>query len=141
MGHPRSESIMRWVWDANRGRPVRENATLTFGSDGNLVLADVDGKVAWQTGMANRGVVGLSLRPNGNLVLYDDKGQFIWQSFHRPTDTILVGQTIRATGPSILIVPDRACQRAVLLRDGKTILGYVFSEHEFTIAPSILRIR
>lgn len=69
---------MRWVWDANRGKPVRENATLTFGSDGNLVLADVDGKVAWQTGTANKGVVGLDLLLNGNLVLYDDKGRYIW---------------------------------------------------------------
>ncbi|KAL3576190.1 hypothetical protein D5086_021473 [Populus alba] len=38
MGHRRSESIMRWVWDANR---------------------------AWQTGTANKGVVGLNLLPDG----------------------------------------------------------------------------
>ncbi|KAH0697018.1 hypothetical protein KY290_014449 [Solanum tuberosum] len=35
MGHRRSESIMRWVWEANRGKPVRENATLTFDDFGN----------------------------------------------------------------------------------------------------------
>ncbi|KAI3466736.1 hypothetical protein Pfo_023399 [Paulownia fortunei] len=98
MGHRRSESIMRWVWDANRGKPVRENATLTFGSDGNLVLADVDGTVAWQTSTASNGVVGLDLLPNGNLVLYDTKGKYIWQSFDHPTDTLLVGQTLKATG-------------------------------------------
>ncbi|CAI9087283.1 OLC1v1021320C1 [Oldenlandia corymbosa var. corymbosa] len=103
MGDRRSESIMRWVWDANRGSPVRENATLTFGSDGNLVLADVDGKVVWQTGTANKGVVGLSLLPNGNLVLYDTKGNFVWQSFDHPTDTLLVGQAIKATGPTRLV--------------------------------------
>ncbi|KAK2969504.1 hypothetical protein RJ640_017344 [Escallonia rubra] len=103
MGHRRSESIMRWVWDANRGKPVRENATLTFGADGNLVLADVDKKVAWQTGTANKGVVGLGLLPNGNLVLYDGKGKFIWQSFDHPTDTLLVGQALRATGPNGLV--------------------------------------
>ncbi|CAK9148136.1 unnamed protein product [Ilex paraguariensis] len=89
MGHRRSESIMRWVWDANRSKLVPENATLTFGSDGNLVLANVDGKVAWQTGTANKGVVGLDLLPNGNLVLYDSKGKFVWQSFNHPTDTLL----------------------------------------------------
>ena len=43
MGTPRSGSIRRWVWEANRSRPVRENATLTFGADGNLILADADG--------------------------------------------------------------------------------------------------
>ncbi|KAK8330947.1 hypothetical protein V6Z11_A10G041200 [Gossypium hirsutum] len=78
MGSPRSKSIMRWVWEANRGRLVRENATLTFGSDGNLVLADADGTVAWQTATANKG-----------------KGKFIWQSFKHLTDTLLVGQTLR----------------------------------------------
>ncbi|TYH48073.1 hypothetical protein ES332_D10G042900v1 [Gossypium tomentosum] len=90
MGSPRSESIVRWVWEANRGRLVRENATLTFGSDGNLVLADADGTVAWQTATANKGVVGLKILPNGNLVLYDKKGKFIWQSFDHPTDTLLL---------------------------------------------------
>jgi hypothetical protein len=32
------DSMMRWVSEANRSNPVRENATLTFGKDGNLVL-------------------------------------------------------------------------------------------------------
>ncbi|KAL8511618.1 hypothetical protein ACS0TY_018140 [Phlomoides rotata] len=104
MGHGRSESIMRWVWDANRGKPVRENATLTLGSNGNLVLADVDGSVTWQTSTANKGVVGLELLQNGNLVLYDSKGKYVWQSFDYPTDTLLVGQALRVNGgPTKLI--------------------------------------
>ncbi|MBA0748771.1 hypothetical protein Gogos_002760 [Gossypium gossypioides] len=80
MGSPRSESIMRWVWEANRGRPV-----------------------PWQTATANKGVVGLKILPNGNLVLYDKKGKFIWQSFDHPTDTLLVGQTLRSNGPNKLV--------------------------------------
>lgn len=51
--------------------PVRENATLTFGKDGNLVLADADGRLAWQTNTASKGVVGLKLLSNGNMVLHD----------------------------------------------------------------------
>lgn len=103
MGTRSSESVMKWVWDANRAKPVRENSTLSFGKDGNLVLADMDGHVAWETGTANKGVVGLELLPNGNLVLYDKKRKFIWQSFDYPTDTILVGQSLRANGPNKLV--------------------------------------
>ncbi|XAR56469.1 hypothetical protein NMG60_11036974 [Bertholletia excelsa] len=95
MGTVRSESLMRWVWEANRGQPVRENATLTFGTDGNLILADADGRIAWQTGTANEGVVAFKLLPNGNMVLLDSKGNFVWQSFDSPTDTLLVGQSLR----------------------------------------------
>ncbi|MBA0816625.1 hypothetical protein Gohar_001266 [Gossypium harknessii] len=103
MGLTRSESLFRWVWEANRGNPVRENATLTFGSDGNLVLADVDGRIAWQTNTANKGVTGFKVLPNGNMVLHDSKGNFIWQSFDYPTDTLLAGQSLRLGGATKLV--------------------------------------
>ncbi|PHU12695.1 Epidermis-specific secreted glycoprotein EP1 [Capsicum chinense] len=103
MGTVRSESLMRWVWEANRGNPVKENATFTFGTDGNLVLADADGRIAWQTNTANKGVTGFKLLPNGNMVLHDSKGKFLWQSFNYPTDTLLVGQTLRLSGPNKLV--------------------------------------
>ncbi|KAF2287319.1 hypothetical protein GH714_039618 [Hevea brasiliensis] len=45
MGTVRSESLMRWVWEANRGNPVGEKATLIFGTEGNLVLADANGRM------------------------------------------------------------------------------------------------
>jgi hypothetical protein len=103
MATTRSESLFRWVWEANRGNPVHENATLTFGSNGNLVLADADGRVAWQTNTANKGVVGFKLLSNGNMVLLNSKGNFIWQSFDYPTDTLLVGQSLRAKGVNKLV--------------------------------------
>ncbi|KAK8985596.1 hypothetical protein V6N11_068844 [Hibiscus sabdariffa] len=102
-GVERDEDLMRWVWDANRNDPVRENATLTFGEDGNFVLADVDGRVVWQTDMANKGVMGIRLLPNGNLVLFDKNGNFVWQSFDYPTDTLLVGQSVRINGRNKLV--------------------------------------
>ena len=102
-GIPNDESLMRWVWDANRHRPVRENATLSFGRNGNLVLADADARVAWQTNTANKGVTGIKLLPNGNLVLHDKNGRFVWQSFDHPTDTLLVGQSVRINGRSKLV--------------------------------------
>lgn len=106
MGTVRSESLMRWVWEANRGNPVGENATFSLGQDGNLVLAHADGRIAWQSGTKNKGVVGFKIQPNGNMVLYDSKGKFIWQSFDSPTDTLLVGQTLRAKGPTKLVSRD-----------------------------------
>ena len=84
MGDHHSESLMCRVWEADRGKPVGENATLTFRPDGNLVLADANGTLAWQTAT---GVAGLNLRPNGNLVLHDGNNSFVWQSFDHPTDT------------------------------------------------------
>ncbi|KAB2615997.1 epidermis-specific secreted glycoprotein EP1-like [Pyrus ussuriensis x Pyrus communis] len=48
-------------------KPVGENAILTFGTNGNLVLAHANGKVAWQTNTADKGVVGFKLLPNGNM--------------------------------------------------------------------------
>ncbi|GMJ05306.1 hypothetical protein like AT1G78830 [Hibiscus trionum] len=93
-GVERDEDLMRWVWDANRNDPVRENATLTFGEDGNFVLADVDGRVVWQTNTANKGVTGIRLLPNGNLVLFDKNENFVWQSFDYPIDTLDFGDIV-----------------------------------------------
>ncbi|KAK4793843.1 hypothetical protein SAY86_011837 [Trapa natans] len=104
MGLVRSESLFRWVWEANRGNPVGENATLTLGADGNLVLADADGRIAWQTNTANKGVVGFKLLSDGNMVLHDTKGSFVWQSFDSPTDTLLVGQSLKAGGAAAKLV-------------------------------------
>ncbi|KAJ8771060.1 hypothetical protein K2173_023385 [Erythroxylum novogranatense] len=103
MGTVRSEGLMRWVWEANRGNPVGEKATLTFGKDGNLVLAHADGRIAWQTNTANKGVVGFELLSNGNMVLCDSKRRFVWQSFNSPTDTLLVGQSLKLGGVSKLV--------------------------------------
>ncbi|KAK2638780.1 hypothetical protein Ddye_026575 [Dipteronia dyeriana] len=103
MGIQRTEPLYRWVWEANRAKPVRENATLTLGTDGNLVLAEADGTVVWQTNTANKGVVAFKLLSNGNMVLHDSKGKFIWQSFDYPTDTLLVGQSLRVGGVTKLV--------------------------------------
>ncbi|XP_057452317.1 EP1-like glycoprotein 3 [Lotus japonicus] len=59
--------------------------------------------VRWQTNTANKGVVAFRLLPNGNVVLLDGNGKFVWQSFDHPTDTILVGQYLRASGPYELV--------------------------------------
>ncbi|TKY49193.1 Epidermis-specific secreted glycoprotein EP1 [Spatholobus suberectus] len=82
---------------------VGENATFSLGTDGNLVLANADGRIAWQTNTANKGVVAFKLLPNGNIVLLNAKGNFIWQNFDHPTYTFLIDQYLRAKGPSKLV--------------------------------------
>ncbi|MCL7023319.1 hypothetical protein MKW94_018820 [Papaver nudicaule] len=97
------QPLRRWVWAANLNRPVNKNATLTFGTDGNLVLAEASGRFAWQTGTRNKGVTDLKLLPNGNLVLLNKNGGVVWQSFDHPTDTLLNGQSLRGDGSNKLV--------------------------------------
>ncbi|KAJ0256617.1 Bulb-type lectin domain-containing protein [Hirschfeldia incana] len=103
VGSRRDLDYPRWIWDANRNNPVGDNSTLSFGRDGNLVLAELDGQVKWQTNTANKGVTGFEILPNGNMVLHDKNGKFIWQSFDYPTDTLLVGQSLKLNGVNKLV--------------------------------------
>ncbi|CAL5200991.1 unnamed protein product [Lathyrus oleraceus] len=103
IGLRRSEQLFRWVWEANRGNPVDENATFSLTTNGNLELANSNGRIVWQTNTSNKGVVAFRLLPNGNMVLIDAKGKFIWQSFDHPTDTLLVDQYLKPNGPSKLV--------------------------------------
>ncbi|KAK4752956.1 hypothetical protein SAY87_021754 [Trapa incisa] len=153
MGLEWSESLYRWVWEANRGNPVGENATLSLGADGNLVLADAGGRIAWQTNTANKGVVGFELLPNGNMVLRDSKGKFVWQSFDSPTDTLLVGQSLRAgavsklvsrasavdnlNGPySLVLEPTNGLSLYYTGKNNKKPLLYYSSAQSFSVLPS-----
>lgn len=82
------------VWSANRNNPVRINATLELTSDGNLVLQDADGSVAWSTNTNGKSVVGLKLTDMGNLVLFNKTDAAVWQSFDHPTDSLVPGQKL-----------------------------------------------
>nr|CAB3475834.1 unnamed protein product [Digitaria exilis] len=65
--------ILRVVWSANRGRPVRENATLTFATTGDLLLRDADGSLVWSTATSGQSVARMTMTKSGNLVLFDGK--------------------------------------------------------------------
>ncbi|KAL9454050.1 hypothetical protein AB3S75_009619 [Citrus x aurantiifolia] len=82
------------VWSANRNNPVRINGTLELTSDGNLVLQDADGAIAWSTNTSGKSVVGLNLTDMGNLVLFDKNKAAVWQSFDHPTDSLVPGQKL-----------------------------------------------
>ncbi|KAJ0964864.1 hypothetical protein J5N97_026002 [Dioscorea zingiberensis] len=83
------------VWSPNRSRPVRENSSLQLTSDGDLVLYDSDSSIVWSTNTSGLAVAGLNLTDNGNLVLFDRNNVPVWQSFELPTDTLLVGQSLK----------------------------------------------
>lgn len=82
------------VWSANRNSQVKLNATLQLTSQGDLVLRDADGTLAWSTGTAGKSVAGLNLTELGNLVLFDARNSVVWQSFDHPTDVLVPGQVL-----------------------------------------------
>ncbi|KAL8046833.1 hypothetical protein ABFX02_08G199600 [Erythranthe guttata] len=82
------------VWSANRNNPVKINATLQLTADGNLVLRDADGTLAWSTNTGKMSVRGLNMTESGNLVLFDSKNSVVWQSFDHPTDVLVPGQIL-----------------------------------------------
>ncbi|KAK3407119.1 hypothetical protein EUGRSUZ_K03225 [Eucalyptus grandis] len=85
----------RVVWSANRNNPIKIGATLELTPEGDLVLKDADGRVAWSTNTSAKSVVGLNLTDLGNLVLFDKDNATVWQSFDHPTDTLVPGQKLR----------------------------------------------
>lgn len=85
-----------WMHRKSSGLPtettVKENATLQFSDDGNLILRDDDGTHVWSTNTAGRSVAGMNLTEKGNLVLFDERNATVWDY---PTDSLIVGQTLR----------------------------------------------
>ncbi|XP_059450898.1 G-type lectin S-receptor-like serine/threonine-protein kinase At4g03230 [Corylus avellana] len=89
------------VWVANRGDPILNGSTGTFGiaEDGNLKVLDTTGKqdywsVVFDSSSTNRTV---KLMDSGNLVFSDEDNQSatsLWESFQNPTDTVLPGMNI-----------------------------------------------
>ncbi|GJN14475.1 hypothetical protein PR202_gb01310 [Eleusine coracana subsp. coracana] len=89
------------VWVANRDRPVSDPATsrLTIAPDGNLVLLDSSGSLAWSTNTSTRAgsnentTVVAVLLDTGNLVLAPSSkaSDVLWQSFDHVGDTWLPG--------------------------------------------------
>ncbi|KAK3424487.1 hypothetical protein EUGRSUZ_F01236 [Eucalyptus grandis] len=135
MATTQSESLFRWVWEANRGNPVGENSTFALGADGNLVLAEANGQVAWQSRTANKGVVGFRLLPMATC-------------FDSPTDTLLVGQSLRAgpvsklvsrasekdnsNGPYRLVIEPKQLSLYYTSKNSpKPLLYYTFAENMF----------
>eukprot|EP01018_Ginkgo_biloba_P039178 Gb_38844 [translate_table: standard] len=90
------------VWAANRGEPVSNNGVLELQSDGNLVLSDSkDGSVAsrrsiWSSNTTQKGVTGMNIFGSGLLEILNNTNHPVWRSWDHPTDTILLGQVLKA---------------------------------------------
>eukprot|EP01018_Ginkgo_biloba_P039177 Gb_38843 [translate_table: standard] len=90
------------AWAANRDEPVSKNGVLELQSDGNLVLSDSkDGSVAsrrsiWSSNTTQKGVTGMKILGSGLLQILNNTNHTIWRSWDHPTDTILLGQALKA---------------------------------------------
>ncbi|KAG6778905.1 hypothetical protein POTOM_015268 [Populus tomentosa] len=88
------DDIPEALWLANRNMPVRQNATLQFLPDGDLVLRDADGALVWSTNTSNMSVAGMRMMETGNLELYDVNNKTVWNSFDHPSDVLLLGNKL-----------------------------------------------
>ncbi|XXG48481.1 hypothetical protein AAC387_Pa02g2917 [Persea americana] len=63
--------------------------------DGSLALFDnLSGLLVWSSNTSSLGVQTANLLNSGNLVLMGSGQEVVWESFHRPTDTLLPGQSL-----------------------------------------------
>ncbi|XP_031383698.1 G-type lectin S-receptor-like serine/threonine-protein kinase SD2-5 isoform X1 [Punica granatum] len=84
----------RVVWSANRNNVVQYNAKLELKSDGDLVLKNANGTIAWSTNTSGRSVVSMNLTEFGNLLLLDKDNDVVWESFSHPTDVLVPRQRL-----------------------------------------------
>lgn len=83
------------VWTVGWGVRVSQNSTFQLSKDGSLALFDnLSGLLVWSSNTSSLGVRTASLLNNGNLVLMGFGQEVVWESFHRPTDTLLPGQSL-----------------------------------------------
>lgn len=119
------------VWSANRNSPVQVNATLQLTSDGDLVLRDVDGSLAWSSNTSGKSVAGLNLTDGGNLILFDENQAIVWQSFDHPTDSLVLGQSLLAGQKLTASVSDTNSTEAglyFLLVTNQSLSAYIQSD-------------
>ncbi|CAO2195942.1 unnamed protein product [Urochloa humidicola] len=95
--------IPQVVWSANRARPVPDGATAELTASGDLLLKAPDGSLVWSAGTAGRSVAAISINADGNLLMLDAGNRTVWQSFDHPTDTLLVGQSLRQSQGARLV--------------------------------------
>ncbi|XP_057985675.1 G-type lectin S-receptor-like serine/threonine-protein kinase SD2-5 isoform X2 [Hevea brasiliensis] len=91
------------LWTANRANPVKENATLQFTKEGDLVLTDANGTFVWSSNTSNSSITinQMNVSGNGTLQLvnldeFNSYSDIVWQSWDLPADTWLPGQILQS---------------------------------------------
>ncbi|KAJ9554110.1 hypothetical protein OSB04_018155 [Centaurea solstitialis] len=86
------------VWTASRDTlPLSINSTLSFTTDGSLIVEQTRARRIDITGRTTIGASMASMQDSGNFVIYgSDRATVVWQTFDHPTDTLLVGQKLVA---------------------------------------------
>ncbi|KAJ8646740.1 hypothetical protein MRB53_008488 [Persea americana] len=83
------------VWTAHRNDPpVSIDTRLVLNNNGWLLLIGPGDQVK-PISNASEPASSASMLDSGNFVLYRSSSRILWQSFDYPTDTILVGQSLR----------------------------------------------
>jgi len=83
------------VWSANRDHPIKENGTLQFTRKGSLILRDYDQSLVWSAETWGVPAVSMQLTETGSLVLIDKDNATVWASYENPTDSWVLGQTLK----------------------------------------------
>ncbi|KAK8259099.1 hypothetical protein V6Z11_D13G034400 [Gossypium hirsutum] len=94
-GHIRSSPQV--VWSANRGYPVESQAQLQLTHDGKFWLLDAYNVSVWDALIFDTSRLNLSAE--GNLMLLNKASDMVWQSFHHPTDSLVLGQSLMLQHP------------------------------------------
>ncbi|XP_021855705.1 G-type lectin S-receptor-like serine/threonine-protein kinase At5g35370 isoform X1 [Spinacia oleracea] len=81
------------IWSANRDAPVSNSGKMLLSPEG-ITVSDQNGNRKWSTPRLISSVVALILTDIGNLVLLDQNNASLWESFHSPTDTVVMGQSL-----------------------------------------------
>ncbi|RDY01207.1 G-type lectin S-receptor-like serine/threonine-protein kinase LECRK2, partial [Mucuna pruriens] len=81
------------VWSANRDKPVEIGSSINLTRSGKLLVQPVNGaSFPIYNGTNTASAV---MGDDGNLVLKNSASKVIWWSFDWPTDTLLLGQTLK----------------------------------------------
>ncbi|XP_058097174.1 G-type lectin S-receptor-like serine/threonine-protein kinase At5g35370 [Magnolia sinica] len=83
------------IWSANRDAPISSSDSMNLTPNG-ISIYHTNGSLVWSTPTLRNSVTALRLSETGNLELLDRSNTSLWQSFDNPTDTIIIGQPLRA---------------------------------------------
>ncbi|KAK6941849.1 Bulb-type lectin domain [Dillenia turbinata] len=82
------------VWVAGGDLHVSNQSYFQLTNEGNLVLCNSNGIIAWTSGNSNFSVAFAVLGNDGNLVLMSKSQKIVWRSFDTPYNVLLPGQIL-----------------------------------------------